>query len=248
MKMYEAKWLEEHIKKKLGFYRYMENENSYKTKQTEFNVYEYLGYNVKGFSNYDTFNEEYNIIGTDIVIPIYTVEDKSETPDPHIIVINNYCGELYYLFKNKTTLDECVEKGNNVISFGMKTGESLYFMKHSINSEYTFHEEYRPGKTVITNICKKNGAASNKEEYSLTKSPFIKGGFCPEIDLIKIAVEQKNDGEYDVYFFDLVTNKMHQETYTGKSLYSVYYRYMIDNGYFNENDLPFMISENTRKI
>lgn len=248
METYEAKWLEEYIKNKLRFHRYMENESDYTAKQTQFYVYEFFEYNIKGFRKFKAFNEDYKIIGTDIVVPIYTIEDATENPDPHIIVILNCFGELHYLFKNKTTLDECIEKNNNVVSFGMKTGESLYFVKHYINSEYTFHEEYRPGKTVITNIRKRKEKTPNWEEYSLTSSPFLRGGFCPESDYIRIVVTPTEENEFEVSIYDLVTGEVHQETYAGKSLYSAYYRFMIDNGYFSQKDLSFLISENTRKI
>ena len=245
MEMYDAKWLAQNIKYKINFFRYMENADINTYNQTELNVYEYLGYNVRGFKKIDLMSEVYNLIGTDIEIPIFTIVDISDNPSPYIFVINNDAGELYYLFKNKTTLDKCVENNNNIISFGIKTGESLYFIKHYINDEYMFHEEYRPGKTVITNVSKKNTTVPNNE-LPLNTSPFLRGGFCPETEVAKICVKQIGDNEYEVCFLDLIGKKKKTDIYEGQSLYSAYYQYMIDNGYFNEDELEFVTT--ARKI
>ena len=211
---------------------------------------EYLKYNVTGFADYDLMCQYIDTLYSNIKIPVYTFQDKDES-NPYVLYVVGKPGELQYRLKRNMTLKESIEKNIGVMSFGMKTGESLHFIKNYFNEvqeedgihHYFFREEYIPGKHLITDVFDAdwmvdwNGIKNNRLSFSAFDFP----DFCSySFRVCRIYAHTLRPNKYNIEICDCDERPTGPENdciVDGSSLYTAYYKFMVERGYFADKNI-----------
>lgn len=198
---------------------------------------EYLNYNVENFDDFTISARLVDIDCGDIKLPIYILKSLNEKCNHQMIVVGEP-GEIHYLLKENETLLDAVNNNQGLISFSIKSGEELFLMKNYINSEYYIKEEYTPGfiiKSEVFNLkyIMKYDDIINKKvcESSAFKYPEF---FNYKNLMGKICVYKNKNGRYEIDIRDCDGRPEKSEIRDGDSVYSVYYQYMVEKGYFIE--------------
>ncbi len=208
-------------------------------------IKEYFDYNVSGFEkfyqNYDSKFVGYSAIR----VPIQSFVDV-DVLNPYTLVIVGDPGEVHYSFKRTTTIKECIDANYDLLSFGIKTGVGLCFMKNYLNTETGIftREQYIPDQGIVVKQYDFHSHDHLTDEpYYLTKdssmlnsdSAFKYPSFCSErYNCGKIYVNQIEEGKYLIDIRDVDGRPCENIVREGESLYSVYYDYMIEQGYFKK--------------
>ena len=197
---------------------------------------EYLKYNVKGFDDFTIEKKLIDIGNGDIKYPINIFESTDESCEYNMFVAGQP-GELYYVLKNKMTLEEACNTNQGIVSFGMKTGEGLTFIKNYFNDEYYCREEYIPGSRLSVEVYMMEYVlkdSDTKINVCLPSAFDIPKGLRTYGYIEKVYVSELENGKYEIDVRDVDGRPESRETREGDSLYSVYYQYMVDKGYFKE--------------
>ena len=200
---------------------------------------EYLNFNVDNFDDFTITDKLVDIGCGDIKMPVSifkSLDDESE----HCMVVVGKPGELHYLLKENKTLGDCVKDNQGLISFSMKSGEELMFMKNYINERDYVREQYYPDGKIKVEVFElqyyiKNENVRNKSvcQSSAFDYPECYAGRYLEVTE-KIFVHEIEPGKYEIDVRDCDGRPYPDgvETREGDSLYSVYYQYMVEKGYF----------------
>ena len=210
-------------------------------------IEEYFDYNVSGFTRfYQTSDGKYAGY-SDVRVPIESFDDE-DIINPYALVVFGNPGEVHYSFRKTTTIKDCIDNNYNLLSFGIKTGVGLCFMKNYLNTETGIftREQYIPDQGIIAKQYDFHSHDHLTDEpYYLKQdslmlnsdSAFKYPSFCSErYNCGKIYVNQIEDGKYVIDIRDCDGRPCETITREGESLYSVYYDYMIEMGYFKKNN------------
>ena len=204
---------------------------------------EYFNYNVEGFENFDVDYKPVDLEFGNKKIPVYVITPEDEK---HKMITIGEPAELHYMLKDNKTLSECVNNNTGVISFGMKSGNGLFFTKNYIGNGKYIREEYVPGKMISADIFNADYILKcNKDEYnnknitnsaSPFKYPFFYqyNYFSKNVEVTKIS-----NHKFRIDVTDCDTRPVYNEVVDGDSLYSTYYNYMVEKGYFKDNREKF---------
>ena len=209
---------------------------------------EYLNYNVEGFEKFNIFYQDELVRGTSINIPIYSFQDENEE-NPYVLVVIGEPGEVHYSFRHNLSLEDCLENNIRLISFGMKTGADLCFMKNYLTDSVFIREQYIPKQGIIAKLydfhAYDHDKAANLTDYQVridnsminSDSAFTYPCFCSErFNFGKIYVKQLADGKYKIDVRDCDGRPQDTFIREGSSLYSVYYDFMVENDYIKNNN------------
>ncbi len=205
-------------------------------------INEYLKFNVDGFDDFDFEYQSINIPNSDVKVPVYTFKPIDEN-NPYILYVVGNPGEIHYRLKDNIKLNDSINKKQGLLSFSMKNGEALYFMKNYI-SELNYYDEiihvfireqYVPGKNIIADIynadymAKYLGENDNKEASSAFNYP----DFCSNsFRELRIYVSEITPHKYDIEVRDCDGRPEEEYFVEDSSLYSAYYNFMVEKGYF----------------
>jgi len=199
---------------------------------------EYLNFNTDGFDEFTMEKKSIDLQSGDIKYPIYQYESSDELV-PYTLFVSGQPGEIHYVFKDNIDLDFCVDHNIGVLSFGMKTGNNLTFRKNYVNEKGFFIEDYIPGKYVFTEVhdinllsAFHNGTNVVKPQSAFQSQDFFTTRFLS----LLIFVSQKGPNLYEVDIRDCDGRPIQTVEYKGDSLYSAYYHFMVDMGYFNSTE------------
>ncbi len=204
-------------------------------------VNEYLNYNVDNFDDFTIKSKLVDIGCGDIKIPV-NVLNSLDNDSKHKIVVVGEPGEVHYLLKENMKLSDFLwEQG--LVSFSMKTGEGVIFMKNYITEKDYIREEYTPDGGVKAKVAEirwllKNFNAANKNvcSHSAFDYPECYSNYYV-CETIHVNEKQDEKGVYEIDIRDDDGRPVSYETRKGDSLYSVYFQYMVEKGYFIEKDM-----------
>ena len=198
---------------------------------------EYLRYNVEKFDDFTITYKLVNIGCGSIKLPVYIL-DSLDKESKHNMVVVGEPGELNYILKDNMTLEECMRDNQGLVSFSMKSGEELMFMKNYISEKDIIRESYFPDSRVAVELYELRWILDDKDTINKTvcnASAFddpeclIRYNLCE-----KIYVKETEKGVYEIDTRDSEGRPYKTDTRKGDSLYSVYYQYMVEKGYFNQ--------------
>lgn len=211
---------------------------------------EYFKYNVTGFNEYSLHYDNIEVKDTSIIHSYCSFRDVDNN-NPYVLIVFGIPGEIHYSFRYETTLKDCLNNNLSLISFGLKTGSDLYFMKNYISDMMFVREQYIPAKNlIVANLYDYRGYDHDpnksfrynylKKDTSMMNcdSAFAYPCFCSEAyNNGMIYVNKQEDGLYKIDTRDCDGRPVDCEIREGESLYSVYYQYMVDKGYFKEKSV-----------
>ena len=203
---------------------------------------EYLNYNVNGFENFNFGSKLIDTGFNKITVPAYFVE-SIDTENPYILWIIGNMGEINYTLKNAINMKEAILNNQGIISFSIRIGNSIIFKKKYANDEVLCKEEYVPDEIIRVDIFDSNQIINTTTDKVFEncklepQSSFKFSRYWEEILLLRrIFVRKIESNKYEVYTTDCDSRPESKEIIEGESLYSAYYDYMIQNGYFK---LPY---------
>lgn len=202
---------------------------------------EYFNFNVENFDDFTITNKLVDIgCGDNIKLPINILKSLDDKCDYRIVVVGEP-GELHYLLKENMTLSDCIKYNQGLVSFSMKSGEELMLMKNYISEKDYIREEYTPVGGIATELYElrwlmKYNDSSNKNvcAHSAFDDPDCFNRYYLHQT---IYVHKQEDGLYKIDTRDCDGRPVDCEIREGESLYSVYYQYMVDKGYFKEKSV-----------
>ena len=204
---------------------------------------EYLNFNVEKFDDFKIDSKTVDIGNGDIKVPIWIFDSTDESCQYNMYLVGQP-GELNYVLKNPISLDEAYNNNQGMLSFSVRAGEGLMFMKNYATNEYFCREEYVPGSRLSTDVFDLKYFVNNQHfskykicmssafQYSMAISQLnIYGCTC------KISIREIEEGKYEISIRDCDGRPKETDTREGESLYSTYYQYMVEKGYFKDKDL-----------
>ncbi len=208
---------------------------------------EYFKYNVKGFNEYSLLYENIEVRNTSIMHSYCSFRDLDDN-NPYVLIVFGIPGEIHYSFKYETTLEDCLNNNLNLISFGLKTGTDLCFMKNYISDKMFVREQYIPSKDLVVaklynyrsydndpNEAYRYNYLNNDTSMMNCDSAFAYPCFCSEsYDSGMIYVTKEDDGKYEIDIRDCDGRPFEKYIREGDSVYSVYHQFMVSQGYFKE--------------
>ena len=191
---------------------------------------EYLKCNLENTSDM-VFNCQYRINN----IPIYFFEHENE--DPHALVVNG--NDINYSLRDTTNLKTAKDEDIGIVSFSVKTGERINAYKTYIHNGKLFVERYYTRDGIILVRAYDIDKVYNPEIKDLYE-------FKPESAFNQIQWLTGCEPEFSISITEQFPNKMNvsvsknndeheTEIIEGDSLYSAYYDYMVEKGYFVNN-------------
>ena len=198
---------------------------------------EYLNYNVAYFDDFTIENKLIDIGCGDIKMPINILKSLDDNCE-HRMIVAGKPGEIHYLLKENRTLLDCANNNQGLISFSIKTGEALSIMKNYINNKFFIREQYYPGCRIEAELCELKYMM--EYEHFTNKKVCTSSAFdypeCFSYNYLreKIFVTKQEDGKYLIDIRDCDDRPVKETIREGDSLYSVYYQYMVEKGYFED--------------
>ncbi len=200
---------------------------------------EYLNYNVENFDDFILTNKLVDIGCGSIKMPVNILKSLDNNCEHNMVVVGEP-GEIHYLLKENKTLADCMNNNQGLVSFSMKSTGELMFMKNYINERDFIREEYHPDGGLTAELYElrwlvenNRGANKNVCAHSAFDDPECLNRYylCE-----KIHVYKNDDGTYEIDTRDVDGRPVSCETRDGDSLYSVYYQYMVEKGYFKDKE------------
>ena len=184
----------------------------------------------------------------DVKIPYHFIKPIDEN-NPYIMWITGNMSEINYALKDKIPLRRVIESDQGTVSFSIRIANSMSFRRRIANSEYVLDEEYivKDGDDE-KNIIRTDFGVVDYLPYFYTEEEYNKHMLEPQSTFKdslfwsyrsahgSIWARKLEDGTYKIQEFDVDGRPEKSEIRTGSSLYSAYNEYMIEKGYFKDNE------------
>ena len=206
-------------------------------------IEEYFRYNISSFGKYLCEYRTVPKVFKDMFSRM-CIFHLGKSNRSYFLQANRDTQEIEYLLNDKV---DSLFNMTNATTFDIEFGKEEGFRKLMFNENGFFIEEYHPDKSVKVSIYDidevKKSAYGYEEKYSLREimnKPTEQPIFCPDESLmLTITVEPVIDISkgictgYEIKELDSDDKQIKStKEETEKSLYSTYYDYMVEKGYF----------------
>ncbi len=200
---------------------------------------EYLVLNAPGFEDF-TLKEKILNTGVDnIKIPMYFFKPIDQN-NPYVVWLSSDMNEINCTLNDAISVKDAIENEQGLISFSIRPGETLVFKKKYVTSQGLIKEEYYADNIIRTDII-----APEHLSYYYSDKDFEKNKVKPESAFKfskywshmyrRLWVHELGNNKYQVDITDCDGRPEDKVIIEGESLYSAYYNYMVQNGYFKAN-------------